>query len=80
MTSNPQYPEMALNSVSDWCRTPGEIVEIRSGDKVLRRGQVDATMPNGTGLWLSADGAHLRTYIDKDDGFELWAEQAVQNP
>lgn len=76
MTSNQRYTEKTLKSVSDWRRTPGEIVEIRSGDQVLRRGEVDEAMPNGAGLWLAGYGAHLRTYIDKDDGFELWAEHS----
>ncbi|MFE4834528.1 hypothetical protein ACFRAU_07580 [Arthrobacter sp. NPDC056691] len=80
MNSNPHHTKMTLCCVTDWRRAPGEIVEIHAGGELLRRGEVDEVMPNGTGFWLLADGAHLRTYIDKAEGFELWAAHPIQNP
>ncbi|MGM9474625.1 hypothetical protein ACS5PJ_21855 [Pseudarthrobacter sp. YS3] len=50
----------------------GDIVEIRSNERVVRRGIVEEEMPDGSGLWLSADAADRREYFHKDLGYELW--------
>ncbi|MCO4255949.1 hypothetical protein NG696_12005 [Pseudarthrobacter sp. HLT1-5] len=50
----------------------GDIVEIRSNDRVVRRGIVEEEMPDGSGLWLAADAADRREYFHKDLGYELW--------
>ena len=74
MNPNQHNDGRNLLNAADWSRTPGEYVEIRAGDTVLLRGIVDTVMPNGTGFWLAADGVQSRSYIDKDDGLELWVE------
>lgn len=74
MNSNPPATEKTYKRVPDWCPVPGEMVEIRQGERVLRRGEVDGIMPDGTGLWLAADGVDSRTYIHKEEHLELWTE------
>lgn len=68
------HASKSLQPVTDWHRSPGEVVEVRISDYVQRRGTVDQAMPDGTGLWLAADGAFLRTYIHRGENLELWAE------
>lgn len=69
------HASKGLQPVTDWNRSPGEVVEIRISDDLQRRGRVDQAMPDGSGLWLAANGAFLRTYIHRDEYLELWAEQ-----
>lgn len=78
MTPTLHPTEKTLIAVSDWRRTPGDLVEVRSAERVLRRGAVDGVMPDGTGLWLAADGVEPRTYIHKDEHLELWTEDVSE--
>lgn len=55
----------------------GKVVEIRSSDILVRRGIVEAEMPDGSGMWIAADGVATRSYFDKDTGVELWVEDEI---
>jgi hypothetical protein len=61
-----------LRRTGEWQDHVGDIVEIRSNERVVRRGIVDEEMPDGSGLWLAADAADRREYFHKDLGYELW--------
>lgn len=63
-----------LNQSSDWRRLVGRYVEVRLGKELYRQGHVDMVMPDGSGLWLSADTAHSRQYLGKSEGYVLWAD------
>ncbi|MET3708681.1 hypothetical protein ABIB17_003330 [Arthrobacter sp. UYEF6] len=60
-----------LRRTGEWQDHVGEIVEIRSNGRVVRRGIVEEEKPDGSGLWLSADAADRREYFCKDLGYEL---------
>ncbi|MDR7166204.1 hypothetical protein J2X12_004258 [Pseudarthrobacter oxydans] len=61
-----------LRPTVDWQSRVGDVVEIRSNVRVIRRGIVEEEMPDGSGLWLAADATEHRQYFDKDLGYELW--------
>ncbi|MGN7150675.1 hypothetical protein ACTHQ6_16945 [Arthrobacter sp. SAFR-179] len=61
-----------LRPTADWQSRVGDVVEIRSNVRVIRRGIVEEEMPDGSGLWLAADATEHRQYFDKDLGYELW--------
>lgn len=63
-----------LYQSTDWRRLTGRYVEIRLGKQLYRHGIVDMVMPDGSGLWLAADNAHSRQYLDKHDGYLLLAD------
>lgn len=63
-----------LRLAADWLCRIGEIVEIRNGEEVIRRGIVEAEMPDGSGVWLAANGADHRAYFHKEIGLELWGQ------
>ncbi len=62
----------ALHQTADWQNHVGEIVEIRSKVNTVRWCIVEEEMPDGSGLWLSADVTDRREYFHKDFGYELW--------
>lgn len=39
---------------------------------MIRKGTVDAVMPDGSILWVSAEGASLRRMISRQDGYEVF--------
>lgn len=61
-----------LRLAADWVCRIDEMVEIRNGDEVIRRGIVEAVMADGSGLWLAANGTDHRAYFHKEIGVELW--------
>jgi hypothetical protein len=65
-------PEKQLHPAADWHRLVGLQVELRRPEGDVRSGIVDAVMPDGSGLWLAADGANLRTYIHNDGDLGVW--------
>ena len=61
-----------LRPTVDWQSHIGDIVEIRSNARVVRRGIVEEQMPDGSGVWLAADATDHRKYFQNDLGYELW--------
>ncbi|MDQ0801477.1 hypothetical protein QF050_003116 [Arthrobacter sp. SLBN-112] len=57
----------------DWLLTKGTLVEARHRHHLARTGLVDDVTPDGSILWLAADGALTRHMIDKSDGYEIWS-------
>lgn len=70
LLENPSYRPTA-----DWRRQIGETVVIRGAGRVVRIGTVDDIMPDGSGLWLAADGPIPRAYFHKGDGLELCVDE-----
>lgn len=66
------YAPCQFRLSADWQCQAAEIVEIRSSGNVVRRGVVEAVMPDGSGLWLAANGTDHRAYFHKETGLELW--------
>lgn len=65
-------PTLPLRRTEDWQNRVGDIVEVRLNCDVVRRGIVEEEMPDGSGLWLSADATDRREYFHKELGYELW--------
>ena len=63
---------MDLHLQSDWQRTRGQHVEIRRNGETVRTGTVDAVMPDGSILWISAQGVYTRTLVERADGNEVY--------
>lgn len=63
---------MDLHLQPDWQRTLGQHVEIWNGGKFIRKGTVDAVMPDDSLLWISVDGASLRQMVFRDDGDQVF--------
>jgi len=61
-----------LHRTDQWQSLLGEMVEVWLDGKLYRRGLVDATMPNASGLWIAPEGAFQRQFIDASDGYEVW--------
>lgn len=61
-----------LHLQKDWQRTLGQYVEIRIKGETVRRGLVDAVMPDNSILWISAEGAYQRTMVQKTDGHQVF--------
>ncbi|GLU61526.1 hypothetical protein Pure05_40500 [Paenarthrobacter ureafaciens] len=60
---------------ADWQCQIDDFVEIRNSRNVVRGGVVEAVMPDGSGLWLEANGTDHRAYFHKETGLELWVQQ-----
>ncbi|MCO4253268.1 hypothetical protein [Pseudarthrobacter raffinosi] len=61
-----------MHCTDQWQSLPGETVQVFLDEKLYRCGLVDEAMPDASGLWLAADGAHPREYIDKASGYQIW--------
>lgn len=48
------------------------LVEIRHRGRAVRRGQVEAVMPDSSALWIAADGCLPRQMYDTASGYEAW--------
>lgn len=58
---------------SDPCPGPGDAVELRRWGTVIRRGVVEAVMPDSSGFWLTADGVEHREFVHRqDDETQIW--------
>jgi hypothetical protein len=66
MTTDPLPPEGP-----DWAPLSRQFVEINRGSEIYRRGYVDDTMPDGSGLWMAADGILGRELIWREQGFTV---------
>lgn len=56
----------------EWQSLPGNIVEVRLDGRYHRRGLVEEAMPDASGVWLAADGAVGREFIEKAERYEIW--------
>lgn len=63
-TTDPMPPESP-----DWATLSRQFVEVRQGRDIYRRGRVDDTMPDGSGLWMAAEGILGRELIWREQGF-----------
>jgi hypothetical protein len=66
MTTDPMLPESP-----DWATLSRQFVEVRRGSEIYRRGHVDDTMPDGSGLWMAAEGVLGRELIWREQGFTV---------
>lgn len=64
---------MPLNLQRDWTGLVGKPVVIRLNHAVVRRGVVDAVMPDGSVLWIFPDGTDPREMVEKAEGFQVWS-------
>lgn len=55
----------------DWATLTRKFVEIRRGEEIYRRGHVDDVMPDGSGLWMAADGIQGRELVWREQGFTV---------
>lgn len=63
---------MDLHLQQDWKRALGQRVEIWKFGTRIRKGNVEAVMPDGSLLWISAEGASLRQMFFRVDGYEVF--------
>lgn len=63
---------MDLYLQQDWQRTLGLRVEIWKGGNLIRKGTVEAVMPDDSILWISAEGTSLRQMIFRQDGHDVF--------
>ncbi|MFJ4210889.1 hypothetical protein ACIPY2_20740 [Paenarthrobacter sp. NPDC089675] len=63
---------LPMYKTNDWKNHVGKVVELRRDIFVVRRGTVEEEMPDGSGIWLSADVNDLRGYFHQGSGYELW--------
>ncbi|MFP3581300.1 hypothetical protein SB659_17165 [Arthrobacter sp. SIMBA_036] len=72
---SPQPIADPLRLADEWraCRI-GDVVEIRSGETLVRRGVLESEMPDGSGIWIAANGVTTRSFFHKDNGMELWVQ------
>ena len=71
---------MSLRPCTEWRLVQGAIVEVRLGQRLYRVGLVDAVMPDGSGIWLAADGIQSREFIEKAQGFTVWTSLFYYQP
>jgi hypothetical protein len=65
-TTDPMPPD-----APDWATLSRQFVEVRRGSEIYRRGHVNDTMPDGSGLWMAADGVLGRELIWRDQDFTV---------
>lgn len=63
---------MDLHLQPDWHRALGQCVEIWNNGKLVRKGTVEAVMPDQSLLWISMDGASLRQMIFRHNGDQVF--------
>lgn len=63
---------MDLHLQRNWQRTLGQRVEIWRGGKLVRKGTVEAVMPDDSILWISREGNSLRQMISRQDGYQVF--------
>jgi hypothetical protein len=61
-----------LHATDQWQSLPGNVVEVRLQGNLYRSGFVDAAMSDGSGLWLAAEGAMSREFIEKTSGYRVY--------
>jgi hypothetical protein len=60
----------------EWAPRQGDRVEIRRRGVTLRRGAVEAVMPDHSGFWIAADGIEPRSFVHLDySDIEVWGHR-----
>lgn len=65
--------QLDLHLQPDWERLVGQHVEIRQCGRLVRRGVVEAVMPDNSILWLSAEWPWPREMVERSRGQEVFA-------
>lgn len=63
---------MDLHLQPDWQRALGQQVEVWRAGKLVRKGVVEAVMPDDSLLWISAEGNAQRQIISRQDGYQVF--------
>lgn len=63
--------ETDMTTIVGWPSLVGKVVEVWSMGSLHRTGLVEDAMPDGSGLWIAADGSMPRQYIDASE-FEVF--------
>lgn len=63
---------MDLHLQPNWQRTLGQRVEIWRDGKLVRKGTVEAVMPDESILWVSREGNFLRQMFSRQDGYQVF--------
>jgi hypothetical protein len=63
---------MDLHLQPEWQRAMGQRVEIWKDGRCVRRGTVEAVMPDDSLLWISAEGLSPRQMIARYDGYQVF--------
>ncbi|MBT2532265.1 hypothetical protein J7E83_09025 [Arthrobacter sp. ISL-48] len=58
-------------ATEDWQQLVGCWVELRSGGKLVRMGEVEDVTPDSSVMWLRFNGNHGRQMVAKSDGYEV---------
>jgi hypothetical protein len=61
-----------LHVTDQWQSLQGNVVEVRLQGNLYCSGLVDAAMADGSGLWLAANGAMPREFIEKTSGNHVY--------
>jgi hypothetical protein len=61
-----------LHLQPDWQRAVGQRVEIWKDGKFVRKGTVEAVMPDDSLLWVSSEGASSRRIFLRSDGYRVF--------
>jgi hypothetical protein len=73
MEAETTSPQPQSKGTSGWSRLRGQI-QVHSAGRILRRGKVDDVMPDGSGIWLAAEGVNPRAYLHNDGEIQLSVE------
>ncbi|MDI2037294.1 hypothetical protein [Paenarthrobacter nitroguajacolicus] len=65
---------MNTHKHSEWEVLVGAFVEVRHQGLVVRRGIVEEAMPNGSAIWITAEGTLPRKIYEKTEGFLIYVE------
>lgn len=65
---------MDLHLQPDWQRAVGQRVEIWKDGIFVRKGTVEAVMPDDSLLWISAEGASSRHILLRNDGYQVFMQ------
>ncbi|MDQ0618346.1 hypothetical protein [Arthrobacter globiformis] len=71
---------MDLHLQPDWQRALGQRVEVWRGGKLVRKGTVEAVMPDDSLLWISAEGISPRRMISRQDGYQVFTHFLPPSP
>ncbi|MDQ0691348.1 hypothetical protein [Arthrobacter sp. W4I7] len=71
---------MDLHLQPDWQRALGQRVEVWRRGKLVRRGTVEAVMPDDSLLWISAEGNSLRQMISRQDEYQVFTHFLPASP
>ena len=64
---------MDLHLQPDWHRALGQHVEVWKDGRYIRKGIIEAVMPDESILWISADAVTSREMLLRCDGYQVFA-------